>query len=103
MVCQEVVFAQAACRIEVEPRPYALGGPTYAAQLYVIDEAAQALRPLTFRDGTRVEVRGSSEAVALNSAMSLLESRFGPFAQNAHGCIEPPVPRRLAEPYILVD
>jgi hypothetical protein len=98
MVCQEVVFSNAACRIEVEPRPYALHGPTYAAQLYVIDEAAQALRPLAFKDGTRVEVHGSSEALALSSAIALLESRFGGYAENAHGCVEPMVPRRLAEP-----
>ena len=49
MVCQQVVFAKAVCRIEIEPRPYALKGPSFAALLYVID-GGDAIHPVMSRD-----------------------------------------------------
>jgi hypothetical protein len=100
MICQEAVFAGAACRIEIVPRPYALNGPSYAALLYVID-GGDAVRPVLSRDGLRIEVHGSSEALALSSAIALLESRFGAITESVHGCTQPVVSPRIAEPYVL--
>jgi hypothetical protein len=102
MVCQEVVFAKAVCRIEIEPRPYALNGPSFAALLYVID-GGDAIHPVMFRDGRRVEVHAQSEALALNSAVALLEDRFGAITEPAHGCQQRAIPPRIAEPFILKD
>ena len=103
MVCQEVVFANAACRIEIEPRPYALNGPTFAAFLYVFNGDGTAIRPVMFKDGRRVEVHGGSETLALNSAIALLEARFGPVTEYAHGCVERPMPPAPGQPYILPE
>jgi len=41
--------ARAVCRIEIEPRPYALKGPSFAALLYVID-GGDAIHPVMSRD-----------------------------------------------------
>jgi hypothetical protein len=102
MVCQEVVFSKAVCRIEIEPRPYALKGPSFAALLYVID-GGDAIHPVMFRDGRRVEVHAQSEALALNSAVALLEEWFGVITEPAHGCQEGAISPRIAEPLILQD
>ena len=102
MTCQEVVFAGATCRIEIEPRPYALNGPMYAAFLYVIDGSDTA-RPVLFPDGRRAEVHGATEAQALNSALGLLAGRFGAITEYVHGCTEPVMSRRLANPYVLSE
>ena len=101
MTCQKVVFAKAACRIEIEPRPYAVTGPNYAALMYVID-GESVLRPV-FSDGSRVEIHATTEALALNSAITMLEGRFGAITEAAHGCAEPRIPPRVAEPYLLTD
>jgi hypothetical protein len=102
MTCQEVVFANAVCRIEIEPRPYALNGPSFAALMYVSGDD-NALRPVLLRDGARVEAHGTTEAIALNSAVTMLEGWFGAITEPAHRCIDPPIPPRFAEPYILTD
>jgi hypothetical protein len=103
MVCQEVVFSHAACRIEVEPRPYALNGPLFAALMYVIDAGGAARRPVMFKDGRRVEVHGKTEVLALNSAIALLEARFGAITEYAHGCTEDLVPPGPGQPFILTE
>jgi hypothetical protein len=103
MVCQEVVFANAACRIEIEPRPYALNGPNFAALMYVFDDDGAAIRPVMFKDGRRVEVHGASEALALNSAIALLEAKFGAITEYAHGCTERPLPPAPGQPFILTE
>lgn len=103
MVCQEVVFANAACRIEVEPRPYALNGPLFAALMYVIDGGGTARRPVMFKDGRRVEVHGETEALALNSAIALLEARFGAITEYAHGCTDDLIPPGPGQPFILTE
>jgi hypothetical protein len=102
MTCQEVVFANAAFRIEIEPRPYAVAGPTFAALMYVID-GGDLLRPVHFRDGSRVEIHATTESLALSSAITLLAERFGAITEPAHGCIEPPLRPRFANPYVLAD
>lgn len=102
MTCQEVAFANAACRIELVPRPYAVNGPNFAALMYVID-GDDVLRPVLFPDGSRAEIHASTEALALNSAIAMLEARFGAITEPAHGCQDPRLPPRVAEPYILVD
>ena len=102
MTCQEVVFANAACRIEIEPRPYAVSGPNFAALMYVID-GDSVLRPVLFRDGSRVEIHAATAALALNSAITMLEERFGAITEPAHGCADPRVPPRVTDPYLLTD
>ena len=75
---------------------YALNGPSFVAFVYVID-GGDAIRPLTFREGRRVEVHAKSEALALNSAMLASQERFGAMTEPAHGCQEPAMPP-IAEP-----
>lgn len=102
MVCQEVVFTKAVCRIEIEPRPYALNGPSFAALPYVVD-GGDAIHPVLFPDGRRVEIHAQSEALALSSAMSLLEERFGTITEAPHGCQDRAFSPRIAEPFVLQD
>ena len=102
MTCQEVAFENAECRIELVPRPYAVNGPNFAALMYVID-GDSVLRPVLFRDGSRVEIHARTEALALNSAIAMLEGRFGAITEPAHGCHEQRLPPRVAEPYILAE
>ena len=75
---------------------------TDAELMYVID-GDSVLRPVLFRDGSRVEIHAATAALALNSAITMLEERFGAITEPAHGCAEPRVPPRVTDPYLLTD
>src|SRR5262245_18847257 len=103
MSCQEAFFADAHCRIDIEPRPDAAGEARFAATLAIVDPSSHALRPLVFRDGSRVTIPASSEALALNSAVTYLEKRFGAFSEIAYGCLPDVGDATVGRPLVIED
>jgi hypothetical protein len=80
MACQEVAFAAARCRIEIEPAPRTGNGPVtrdFAATMALIDDATRTLRPLVALDGRPAEVHADSAPHALRQAIAFLERRLG--------------------------
>ena len=73
------------CRIGIEKRPLGPGLPAYVAHLWMVDRRGRP-SPLVLRDGSPAEIRGETEALALNSALVYLESRFGTLTEYEHAC-----------------
>jgi len=88
MSCQEAFFAHAHCVIDIRPEKNPVGDPEWWATVSVLDPESGALRPLVFDDGTRLVIPGPSEPLALSSALTYLETRFGAFSEIAYGCID---------------
>jgi putative oxidoreductase len=86
--CQEAFFADAHCRIDVERRDNPIGDASYVATMSVVDATSQTLRPLVFSDGARVAIKAASDALALSSALTYLEGRFGAFSEIVYGCVD---------------
>ena len=98
MTCQDVSFREARCRVEVRRGS---GRPRmFVARVSVVEDGGQTVRPLVFADGDRIEIHGSSEVLALNSAMTYLERRFGPKAEPEFDCA-PFAATRDGAPFIL--
>jgi hypothetical protein len=85
MTCQDVSFAHGRCQIEIEP-PSDMGFPTCAARIFIVEDDGRLLRPLAFADGRRVEIRGSTGILALNSAVTYLSRHLGPRATPEFDC-----------------
>ena len=88
MSCQEAFFAEAHCRIEVEPR-HDVGPTRYLAAVSIVDPETQAIRPLVDEEGGRLGFAAESEPLAFSTALAYLEQRFGAFSEIAYGCREP--------------
>lgn len=101
MTCQDVSFARGRCHIEIEP-PSGMGFPTSAARIFIVEDDGRLLRPLTFADGRRVEIRGSTSILALNSAVTYLSSHLGPRATPEFDCATN-VPRTYGPPITIND
>lgn len=86
--CQEAFFAAAHCRIDVERRPDPVGDASYVATMSIVDDTSHTLRPLVFSDGARVAIKAASDALALSSALTYLEGRFGAFSEIVYGCVD---------------
>ena len=86
MSCQDAFFTEAHCRIEVEPRHDGLGDTRYVATVFVVDDAAHELRPLISSDGAGIAFSGDSEALAVSSSLTYLESRFGGYSEITYRC-----------------
>lgn len=87
MTCQEVAFARGTCRIEIERGTNGIGLPAFIAHLSLRDMSDE-MRLLVNDDGSPVEISAESEALALSTAITYLESRFGALSEYAHGCVE---------------
>jgi hypothetical protein len=85
MLCQEISFTDANCRIEID-EDNAHGGQPFTARLSLVDEERAETRPLVFPTGERIVVKGESESAALRAAVGYLESRFGSLCEYGHGC-----------------
>jgi len=85
MTCQDVSFARARCRIEIESRSE-IGLPMFAARILIVEDDGKMLRELRFAEGPRVEIHGNTEALVLNSTMTYLEAQFGPRAEPEFDC-----------------
>ncbi len=101
MSCQDAFFTDAHCRIDVESRPEGLGGSRYVATVSVVDDQAHALRPLVSSDGARVAFSAESEALAINSSLTYLESRFGGYSEITYRCEDRDQPLSVGEPVVL--
>jgi hypothetical protein len=85
MNCQDVSFERAHCRIEIGSASAATT-PIFVAHVDVVEDDGRVLRPLTFADGRRIEIHGATELLALNSAVTYLESYFGGRAEPEFDC-----------------
>jgi hypothetical protein len=77
MSCRQVVFERGSCFIEIVPGPWSPAGENYSARMSVYDRDLGQQRPLVFADGSRVAVRGPSEPLVMQTAISYLEQQFG--------------------------
>jgi hypothetical protein len=100
-MCQEIAFMGARCRIEVRERRDPAAASRYVATMSVLADDDQVLRPIVFRSGDRAAVTGATEAMALASAVSYLEGRFGSETEYLHGCIDGPRPPVAGDPFVI--
>jgi hypothetical protein len=52
--------------------------------LWLLAPGESTIRPLVFADGRRIEIHGSSSALAMNKATVYLERRFGALCEPDH-------------------
>lgn len=86
MSCHEASFANAICRIDVSDRTADDAMPTFVAHLWLIDEDRSARHELVLGDERPAEIHAPTEALAVSSALSYLESRYGALSATAHVC-----------------
>ena len=86
MTCQQVKFLHGECLVEVDAREAAQGRPEYTAFLSLLEEGGAIVRPLVQLNGRRIEIHANSEPLAMNSAISYLQRRFGAVSQPRRGC-----------------
>lgn len=78
MTCRHVEFTHGQhCLVEIQPPSGRLAEPAFTAFVSVIEDDGSIVRPLVQGDGHRVRIKAESEPVALTSAISFLERRFG--------------------------
>jgi hypothetical protein len=99
MTCLEAAFMQGLFRIEVQPHADGPGPAAFVATLSLVEPETRTLRPLVFESGNRAAIYGSTEPLAVNSALAYLSETFGAFAENAHGCVPPDLP--IGEPFVV--
>jgi len=99
--CQQAAFAQAVCRIELEPETGALTGGRYIATASVIDAEHLRVQPLVFRGGARVSFAGESQELALNTMVTYLEGKFGAFSEILYACAPEIESATDAEPLVV--
>ena len=75
-------FGKITCYVEVSAQPVPLGGDTYIAHAYVIEEDGIALRCVGDRRGDPIAFMGSDADVALVRVAIYLERRFGPLGDS---------------------
>ncbi len=86
MTCQDVFLARGMCRIEVSSELPNPGVPSYTARMSLLEDDGRVVRPLVFSDGRRAEIHATSELLALRSAVTYLEQRFGGLSEPEHEC-----------------
>ncbi len=86
MTCQEVVFASARCRVDLESTP-AHSQLACTARLAVVGDDGVP-HPLVFADGSRVEIQAATESLAFNTAIAFLGNHFGPLSEHASGGVQ---------------
>jgi hypothetical protein len=100
MSCQDVSFERARCRIEIDA-PSDATAPMFVAHVDVIEDDGRVRRPLTFEDGRRIEIHGATELLALNSAVTYLESRFGGRAEPEFDCGPAATTPAIGPPFVV--
>jgi hypothetical protein len=99
--CQEAAFARARCRIELTPETDGLSPGRWLATASVIDRERHEVHPLVFQDGARVSFPAGSEALALNSILTYLESKFGGFSEIVYRCLPDTESAMVAAPIVI--
>jgi hypothetical protein len=67
----------------------------------LVDPDGRTTHPLIFDTGQRVEIHATSEPLALSSAITYLESRFGAPSELQHGFLEGAEPKPEGEPFVI--
>jgi hypothetical protein len=75
--------------------------PPFTAHVALVDPDGFTLHPLVFDTGERVEIHATSEPLALSSAITYLESRFGAPSELQHGFIDAPDGKPDGEPFVI--
>lgn len=99
MTCQEIVFTEARCQVDLEPTP-ALSQLGCTARLAVVGDDG-VCHPLVFPDGRRVELRAATESLALNTAIAYLGNHFGALSTYDHGCATDGAARSVGAPVVV--
>ena len=86
MTCQQVKFRHGECLVEVDERATNEARPAYTAFVSLLEENGAIVRPLVQLNGRRIEIHAPSEPLAINSAISFLQRRFGDVSQPQRGC-----------------
>jgi hypothetical protein len=86
MSCQQIDFTHGSCLVEIRPEPDAAGPSRFTARVAVLEEDGAIVRPIVSHDGRGVEIRGTDESAALQSAIEYLEDRFGQISEPEHAC-----------------
>jgi hypothetical protein len=86
MTCQEAVFATATCWIEISDQTVDRDMPLFVARMSVIDRDRSSRHLLESAEGRPIELHGSTDAMALNAAISFLARRYGGLTEYPHGC-----------------
>jgi hypothetical protein len=102
MTCHEVAFARALCRIEVFGGGMTTDMPAFTARMWLIDDD-HAKHPLVDGGRRALEIHASSEALAISSATTFLESQFGPLCEYAHQCQDFGDALDSADPFVIKD
>ena len=86
MTCQQVGFVHGDCLVEIDAQHADPDPHGYTAVLSLLEEGGAIVRPLVRLNGRRIKIHAPSEPLALNSAISYLERRFGAVRIPEHGC-----------------
>lgn len=100
MTCQEVVFADARCRVDLEPTPAMNRQLACTARLAVVGDDGIP-HPLVFADGRRIELHAATESLALNTAIAYLGNHFGALSEYDRGCTPDIATRRFGMPVVV--
>ena len=103
MKCHEAFFAKAHCRIDLRHRRQLVGNPEYVATVSVVDADSNELHPLVSPDGAPIIIAGATDALALSSTLTFLESRLGAFSEISRGCVEPALTATQGEPVMIEE
>ncbi|MEO7191962.1 MAG: hypothetical protein ABI051_12980 [Vicinamibacterales bacterium] len=98
MTTHEITFARGTCRIEIEEHPEM---PPFTAHVALLDADGGTVHPLVFNTGQRVEIHATSEPLALSSAITYLEGRFGSPSELQHGFLPGAQPKPEGEPFVI--
>jgi hypothetical protein len=101
MTCHEVALAEAICRIEISNRTADKDMPLFAARMWLVDRSRKLRHSLVAADGSQLELHGPTEGLALNSAITFLEGRFGGLSEYAHGCDDFGSPLEVGVPLVI--
>ena len=100
MSCQEVAFAHGKCGIEIREHPPDGGPPTFIAHMFLLDDSGLA-KPLVLTGGKLAEIHARTEELALNTAVTFLEGKFGALSEYAHACPNFADARRPGKPIVI--
>ena len=103
MKCHEAFFAKAHCRIDLRHRRRLVGNAEYVATVSVVDPDSNELHPLVSHDGAPIIIAGATDALALSSTLTFLESRLGAFSEISRGCVEPALTATEGEPVMIEE
>jgi hypothetical protein len=86
MSCQEVVFAHATCRLDVDDRTTDRTMPMFMVHMRLVDPDHSHSHDLVSDSGDKVEIHAPTEALAISTAIAYLSQHFGALSEYAHGC-----------------